>query len=215
MPTRPVPTLEREQVLAFRRRVAALDERLPAGPRSIEAAAHAGLQDSMPRAALLSLSARVEGIGPTSWAEEPLVQVWGPRFSTYVVAERDRGVFTLGRHPEDPAAQRRAEAHAARLREHLGDEARPYEEVGKALGVKPNALRYAATTGTVLIRWDGARRPVIRCVPAPDLDAHEARLELARRYLHVFAPGRWRGSASGRACGHAAQAQPLRRWRRH
>jgi hypothetical protein len=51
----PEATLEltRAQILAFRRCVGALDERLPAGARSLRGAAWAGLQDSMPRAALL------------------------------------------------------------------------------------------------------------------------------------------------------------------
>jgi hypothetical protein len=202
MPTRPVLRLEREQILAFRRRVAALDERLPTGGRSIEAAAHAGLQDSMSRAALLSLSARVQRIGPSAWAQEPLVQVWGPRFSAYAVAERDRGVFTLGRHPDDARGSARAERYAEQLRDHLGGGERPHDEVGAELGVPhPNALRYATTTGTVLIRWDGAHRPLIRSVPAPELDVREARLELARRYLHAFGPGTPEGFAKWAGIG--------------
>jgi hypothetical protein len=61
-------------------------------------------------------------------------------------------------------------------------------------------LRYAAATGTVLIRWEGARRPVIWTVPPPDMDPVEARLELARRYLYVYGPatqesfGVWSGT---------------------
>ena len=51
--------LTRQQILAFRRRVGALDARLPVGPLSLRQAAWAGLQDSMPRAALLSIHARV------------------------------------------------------------------------------------------------------------------------------------------------------------
>jgi hypothetical protein len=51
-----------------------------------------------------------------------------------------------------------------------------------------NQLRYAASTGTVLIRWDGSHQPDIWNVPAPAMDPHEARLELARRYFHVFGP---------------------------
>src|SRR5262249_42596726 len=39
-----------------------------------------------------------------------------------------------------------------------------------------------------LMRWDGARTPVIWSVDPPSLDAAAARLELARRYLHVFGP---------------------------
>jgi hypothetical protein len=63
-----------------------------------------------------------------------------------------------------------------------------YWEAGRALGVHPNSLRYAAVTGTVLIRWEGARRPTVWTVPAPAVDPHEARLELARRYLHIYGP---------------------------
>ena len=51
-----------------------------------------------------------------------------------------------------------------------------------------NRLRYAAPTGTVLIRWDGARQPTIWTVPRPEVDPRDARLELARRFLHVFGP---------------------------
>jgi hypothetical protein len=60
-------------------------------------------------------------------------------------------------------------------------------------------MRYATTTGTVLIRWEGARAPVIWSVPRPEIDPLEARRELARRYLHVFGPAtvaafaRWAG----------------------
>jgi hypothetical protein len=98
--------LTRAQILAFRRRAGALDERLPRGARSLRHAAWAGLTDSVPRAALLSIHARVEGTQPSSWEDPSLVQVWGPRNSTYVVPARDRAIFTLGRLPDD--ARRRA-----------------------------------------------------------------------------------------------------------
>ena len=42
----------REQILAFRRRVSALDSRLTMSPDSLRQAAWAGLQDSMPRVRL-------------------------------------------------------------------------------------------------------------------------------------------------------------------
>jgi hypothetical protein len=64
-----------------------------------------------------------------------------------------------------------------------------YGEVGDALGVNANSLRYGTTTGTMLIRWEGARAPVLWSVPAPSVDPNAARLELARRYLAVFGPG--------------------------
>jgi hypothetical protein len=186
--TRSRPILTRRQILAFRRRVGALDERLPRGRRSLRQAAWAGLQDSMPRAALLSIHARVAGTRPSTWKDPSLVQLWGPRYSAYVVAGRDLAVFSLGRLPDDPAGRRRAEDAAGRLRALLADSKRTYGEAGRALGVNPNWFRYGATTGTVLIRWDGARQPTVWTVPRPEVDPREARLELARRYLHVFGP---------------------------
>jgi hypothetical protein len=65
--------LTRSQILAFRRHFGALDERLPSGRRSLRLAAWAGLQDSMPRAALLSIHARVEGTEPVTWEHTSLV----------------------------------------------------------------------------------------------------------------------------------------------
>ena len=96
--------LTRTQILAFRRHVGALDERLPRGRRSLRRAAWAGLQDSMPRAALLSIHARVEGTEPSTWEDPSLVQLWGPRYNAYVVAARDLAVFSLGRLPDDAKA---------------------------------------------------------------------------------------------------------------
>src|SRR5947209_6845122 len=101
--------LSREQILCFRRRIGALNERLPAGPKSLRLAAWAGLQDSTPRAALLSIHARVAGTSSSSWEHSSLVQLWGPRFSDYVVALKDLAIFSLGRLPDD--ARRRARAH--------------------------------------------------------------------------------------------------------
>ena len=194
--------LSRAQILAHRRRAGALDERLPPGGSSLERAAWAGLQDSMPRAAVLSIHARVAGTEPSSWEDSTLVQVWGPRFNAYVVAARDRALFTLGRLPTDAKGRQRAEDTAARLHAFLDGRRMRYDEAGRGLGVNPNALRYAAPTGTVLIRWEGARLPVIWTVPRPEVDPREARVELARRYLHVFGPttpaafAKWAGIGS-------------------
>jgi len=85
--------LSRSQILAFRRTVQSLDERLPAGHDSLRRAAWAGLQDSVPRAALLSIHARVEGTRSETWEDPSLVQLWGPRFSAYVVAAEDVALF--------------------------------------------------------------------------------------------------------------------------
>jgi hypothetical protein len=185
---RPRLELTRSQILAFRRRVGALDERLPSGTRSLRTAAWAGLQDSMPRAALLAIHARIKGTEPSTWEDPALVQLWGPRFSAYVVPARDVAPFSLGRWPDDAAGRRRSEDLAARLHAHLAGRTMTYGEAGHAIGVRPNALRYAAQTGTVLIRWEGARQPTIWTVPPPEISPQEARLELARRYLHVFGP---------------------------
>jgi hypothetical protein len=165
----------------------------------------------MPRAAVLSIHARVEGTRPDTWEDRSLVQLWGPRFSAYVVAARDLAVFSLGRLPDDAKGRRFAEELAARLSAFLGGRRMGYGEAGDGLGEPPNRLRYAAPTGTVLIRWEGARQPTIWTVTAPDVDPSNARLELARRYLHVFGPttpaafAEWAGigPAQGRAAFEA------------
>jgi hypothetical protein len=180
--------LTRPQILAFQQRVGSLGERLPRGPGSLRRAAWAGLQDSVPRAALLSLHARVEGATAATWEDTSLVQVWGPRFSAYVVPAPDLAVFTLGRLPAEGPKRQRAVDLAARLGAVLGSDRMPYGEVGRALGVNHNQLRYAAPTGTVLLRWDGARQPVIWTAPRPTMPEQDARLELARRYLHLLGP---------------------------
>jgi hypothetical protein len=185
----PTPTLEltRAQILAFRRRAGALEERLPRGARSLRRAAWAGLTDSVPRAALLSIHARVEGTQPATWEDRSLVQVWGPRNSVYVVSSRDRAVFTLGRLPAAAHRRRRAEDMAERVSAYLAGRRLKDNELQRGLGVG-NAVKYAAPTGTVLIRWDGARAPEIWTAPRSEIDPEEARRELARRYLHVFGP---------------------------
>lgn len=196
-------TLTRPQILAFRRRAGFLDERQPYGAGSLRQAAWAGLQDSMPRAALLSIHARVEGAQPSAWEDPSLVQLWGPRFSVFVIAAQDLHVFSLGLLPDEAKGRRRAQDTADRLRVILDGTRMPYGQAGQALGVHHNSLRYAAATGTVLIRWEGARQPVLWTVPPPPTDPRDARLELARRYLHVYGPttaeafGRWAGFGPG------------------
>ncbi len=197
--------LTREQILAYRRRVGALDARLPPGTRSLHRAAWAGLQDSMPRAALHSIHARVEGTGPGTWEDPSLVQLWGPRYNTYVVSARDVGVFTVGRMSDDPERRKFAEDTATRLAAVLAGREITDNEAGRALGRHSSSLRYAGPTGTVLIRWAGAGPPTLRTVPPPDIDPRAARLELARRHLHIFGPATpdsfaaWAGITPGSA----------------
>ncbi len=154
----------------------------------------------MPRAALLSIHARVAGTRSTTWEDPSLVQLWGPRYSAYVVAASDLAFFSLGRLPDAAAARQRAYDAADRVEKVLGRRKRlGYGDVGDALGVNANSLRYGATTGRLVIRWEGARQPTLWVVPAPEISPEAARLELARRYLHVFGPatpeafGRWAG----------------------
>jgi hypothetical protein len=172
---------------------------MPNRPESLRRAAWAGLQDSMPRAALLSLHARVDGVEPRTLEDPSLAQLWGPRYSTYVVAKTDFALFSLARHPEDAKSRLRAERIAEQLHGHLGGARASDREIGPALAIHPYALRYAATTGTVAIRWEGARAPIVWTVPAPEIDPADACRELARRYLHIFGPttadafARWAG----------------------
>jgi hypothetical protein len=142
----------------------------------------------MPRAALLSIHARVRSTSPTMLDHASLVQLWGPRFSNYVVAAKDLAIFSLGRLPEHPRRRARAVDTAERLHAALKGRKIPFGEAGREMGVIHNSLRYAAATGRVLIRWDGARQPLVWTVSAPEMDPQDARLELARRYLHVFGP---------------------------
>ena len=57
----------------------------------------------MPRAALLSLHARIEGSTVDVGASR-VAQAWGPRYQVYVVAKRDFALFMLGRLPENGRA---------------------------------------------------------------------------------------------------------------
>lgn len=66
----------------------------------------------------------------------------------------------------------------------------------RVLGVG-NSLRYAATTGTVAIRWDGARAPTIWTIAATKVDPTDACRKLARGYLHISGRRRRIGSLAG------------------
>jgi len=212
--------LSREQILAHRRRAGALDARLARTDDAVHRAAWAGLTDSTPRAAVLSLHARMSGTTAADWEHPALVQVWGPRFSAYAVHRDDVEVFTLSRWPADAARQRYAVDLADRLDAFLDGREIRYGEAGRALDVHPNQLRYATTTGRVLIRWDGARQPTVRMAPPPGIGHGEARAELLRRYLHVLGPGtadgfgEWAGlrasSARPALAGLAGEMVPVR-----
>jgi hypothetical protein len=116
------------------------------------------------------------------------------------VAKRDLAVFTLGRLPDESGPRKRIQDIAARLWLALAGRRMTQGAAAREMVAKHvNELRYAAPTGTVVIRWDGSHQPDVWNVPAPEMDPHEARLELARRYLQVFGPAtpeafaRWAG----------------------
>ena len=132
---------------------------------------------------------------PATADDDAFIGMWGPRYSTYLVAKADFGLFSRGRLPEAAKQRERAERIAGQLHAHLDGDRKPDREIGDALGFDPSGLRYAAPTGTVAIRWDGARAPLVWTVPAPDVDPADARRELARRYLHVFGPSGAEGFA--------------------
>jgi hypothetical protein len=206
----------RDEILAFRRDAQGLNARSPWSADSLRRAAWAGLQDSMPRAALLSIHARVADTKPTVLEDPSLVQVWGPRLSVFVIARKDLAPFTLGRHPDDDRGRRRAEELALAMAKLLGRRELTHREVGRSLGVG-NAIRYATTTGTLLIRWEGALGPTVRTVEPPPVEPFEARRELARRFLHVYGPtdalafARWAGisARAGRAAFAALESELL------
>ena len=126
----------------------------------------------MPRAALLSIHARVQGTGPDTWEDPSLVQLWGPRYSAYVVAARDLAVFSLGRLPDDArgGAGRRISPPAPRLPRRAGC----LREAGHALGVHREQPAVRAPTGTVA-------DPVGRGAPAHHLDRAAAGRRPSRR----------------------------------
>jgi hypothetical protein len=173
----------RGQVLGHRLRANHLDQRLARG--DVDEAAYVGLQDSVPRSALLSLHARVEEVDFDAWSDPSLVQVWGPRGSVYVIPKSDFAVFTLGRLPRNADQRRAIEEDAQRIRDILDVSGHPGLET--VTGGSIRRFREAAATGTIRIRWDGSSIEVWAAEP-PDADVEACRLELARRYLHALAP---------------------------
>lgn len=207
-------TLSRAQILGFRRRAGALHERLAAGADSLRRAAWAGLTDSAPRAALLGLYARVEGIAPNALDDPALVQVWGPRYSVYVVAADDLAIFTIGRLPDRGRTRARAFDLADRIHVALDRSQMRDSDLAGALGEDGYALKYAALTGTIAIKWEGARAPIVWTVPPPEIEAAEATRELARRFLRVFGPGDsaafagWAGIGAAKAAEVFVELEP-------
>ena len=125
----------------------------------------------MPRAALLSIHARVERADPSILEHPSLVQVWGPRYSAYVVPARDARSSRSAGCRTTLAGRQRAEDAAARSRgpRRRGGSTETGERSGQG---ETGAVR--RPTGTVLIRWEGARAPLVWTVPRPEVDPRDA-----------------------------------------
>lgn len=162
------------QAVAHRLRVHHLHERLPAG--SYLEAARFGLQDTVPRDALLALHARVEECAPDAWEAPGLVQTYGPRQAVYVLRADDWTPFTLGRLPRDP--------DAVRALDELTGEVLAADDLTAAVAAH---ARTACATGRLAIRWD-ASRVAVREVPPPDDDPEDARRALCRLHVAAFGP---------------------------
>ena len=188
-----MPPVSLTQVLRFRARAQRLDHRLAAG--ALPDAARGGLQDTVPRAALTALHARLEGVAPASW-EDP--SLWQIRFrhADYVVPRDDFGVFTIGRIPRNQEQTAALEAVALAICDTLAGEPMNHR---KLLSLMPAVLRHRGITppplllgaanvvGRYRIRWDASRVTVIP-TERPKIDPGQARLELARRFLDWYGP---------------------------
>lgn len=195
----------RDDVVAFRLRASHLDHRLR--PGSLAEAASAGLQDSTPRAALMALHARVEGVGPDDWRDESLIQLWHRGEKVFVVPAADRWVWALGTWPRDPDASARLDRLTAAARSFMDGRAQATQrEVFAALPElgHPYHVRMVCRAAGLPIRWD-ARTTSVLGAPALEGDRDAARLALARRFFHFLGPGdvpgfrRWAGVTAGDA----------------
>lgn len=179
--------LAERDVLRYRLATSGLDARLPS--TRLARAAYAGLQDSAPRAALISLHARVADVQPASWEDPSLVQIWFRGGADYVVPRADVGLFTIGASSRDPERVAALEAVADDALRVLGGRMRHVREVNEALPQYERgfAIRAAATTGRLHLRLDASS---ILLIPAerPDVDVEDARVELARRFVRWFGP---------------------------
>jgi hypothetical protein len=205
-------TLRRDQVIRYRARASHLGEKLPAG--SFAAAAWGGLQDSIPRAGVMSLHARVEGTRPDSWEDPSVVQIWFRGGADYIVPRADAGVFTLGSYPRDPDESRRLEALADDIHRVTEGRTLRVSEVSERLHLAHQThVRGVAVTGRVHIRWDASNIWLIP-VERPGIDVDDARRELARRFLHWYGPTtiaaltRWTGVRPAEAKATWADIEP-------
>jgi len=195
--------VSRDQVVRYRQRVTHLDQKLPAG--SFAEAAWGGLQDTIPRGGVTALHARVEGTQPDSWEDPSVVQIWFRGGADYIVPRTDVGIFSLGSLPRDPERVAELEKLADDIhRVAQGDTLLVREVSARLKHPTPIALRFSALTGRTRIRWDASNIWLIP-VERPDIDPEDARLELARRFMHWLGPAtkaglaRWTGVRPGEA----------------
>ena len=178
--------ITRQQLIRFRARVSHLDRKL--APGSFAEAAAVGLQDSVPRGAVIALHARVEDTRPDSWEDPALAQIWFRGGADYLVPRADVGVFTLGSYPRDPDEAARLERLADEIDRVTAGETLNVGEVSERLALRhPTEIRRVAVTGRAHIRWDASNIWLIP-VERPAIDPEDARRELARRHLRAFAP---------------------------
>lgn len=178
----------RNQVVAYRLRANHLEGRLPAG--SLAQAAFAGLQDSAPRAALVALHARVEGVAPGDWADPSLVQIWHRAGTVFVIPAADRWVWALGAWPRDPEEGARLERLAAAARSFMDgrSEAGPRDVARAVPSVQHHhQVRAICRAAGLTSRWD-ARTTVVLEAPPVEGDLEDARLALARRFFRSLGP---------------------------
>jgi hypothetical protein len=175
-----------EQVLAFRARASHLDARLHAG--SYVEATHAGLQDSIPRAGLVGLHARVQDVESTDWDHPTLCQIWFRGGADYIIPRCDIAPFTRGTLPRDADRRAHIEATAQRVIDFLaGREIKTREVSSAVFGGDGHPIRQTSRSGRVLIRWNASTILAYEC-DRPDMDDEDARLELGRRFLRWFGP---------------------------
>ena len=100
----------------------------------------------MPRAALLSIHARVEGTEPTTWEDPSLVQLWGPRFNALCRPEAGHRAVHAWQAPTSPDESPQGGRHRRSHGVDLAGRRITDRELARELGIG-NAMRYAAPHG--------------------------------------------------------------------
>jgi len=184
-------TFDRDQLIGFRLRAQHLDRRLPR--TAVADAAAGGLQDTVPRAALFGLHARVQDADPAAWEDPDLVQTYGPRMAVYVIPKAATAAFTRGLLPREEDAQRQLDQIAGKVLGALENGPVTSQELGRVFpelrGQGFHPVRLGIRTGLYLIQWDTASLRLYPNEPPPDPEGDEAaRVELAARFVQWYGP---------------------------